>query len=127
VRTFDVYKHPIRGYEAVKQGFSWPATLFTWIWAFVQRLWWHGIVFLVVFAFLDAAFQGLQSEGLNAMAVVVLLLQIAYSVAFGMMGNQWRSKALTQRGFQHVRPIVAQSPDAAVDIIAREQKGADFA
>jgi len=47
-RTFEVLKHPLKGLEAVKRGFSWPAFLFTWIWAVVNRLWLLGIVFVIL-------------------------------------------------------------------------------
>ena len=76
MRTFDVYKHRTQGYEAVKQGFSWPAFFFTRIWAFVKKLWLHGIVGLVVLAFLEAAFDVFQSEGQPGAAGVALRLQL---------------------------------------------------
>ena len=39
MKTFKVYEHEIYGYEAVKQGFSWPALFFGFIWALVKKLW----------------------------------------------------------------------------------------
>ncbi|PCJ61630.1 MAG: hypothetical protein COA65_01390 [Rhodospirillaceae bacterium] len=46
MKTFDVYKHPIQGYQAVKQGFCWPALFFTIIWAFAAKMWALGFTIL---------------------------------------------------------------------------------
>jgi len=39
MRTFNVYKHPTQGFEAVKVGFSSPAFFFGIIWMMVKKLW----------------------------------------------------------------------------------------
>ena len=39
MKTFNVYKHPTQGIEAVKVGFSWPAFFFGIIWMLVKKLW----------------------------------------------------------------------------------------
>ena len=39
MKTFNVYKHPTQGIEAVKIGFSWPAFFFGIIWMLVKKLW----------------------------------------------------------------------------------------
>ena len=36
MKTFQVYKHPIAGIEAIKVGFSFPAFFFGWIWMFIK-------------------------------------------------------------------------------------------
>ena len=42
MKTFQVYKHPIAGIEAIKVGFSFPAFFFGWIWMFIKKLWGYG-------------------------------------------------------------------------------------
>ena len=39
MKTFNVYRHPIQGLEAVKVRFSWPASLAGPIWMLVKKLW----------------------------------------------------------------------------------------
>ncbi len=39
MRSFNVYRHPAEGYEAVKTGFSWPALLLGIIWMLAKKLW----------------------------------------------------------------------------------------
>jgi len=46
VKTFNIYHHPIHGYEAVKVGFSWPAFFFAFIWMLLKRLWLHAAVYM---------------------------------------------------------------------------------
>lgn len=53
---YRVYYHATGGYRAVKQGFSWPASCFGWLWAFVSKLWEQGIIGLIVWTILVSFF-----------------------------------------------------------------------
>jgi len=119
MKTFDVYKHPVQGYQAVKVGFSWPAFFFTWIWAFIKKLWGYGLAFIgVIFIFLvvETAFtQGGNFGG----TLIMLLLQFGLFVLFGVKGNDWRNKDLKKRGYEHVQTLRAETPDAAVASVTK--------
>jgi len=51
MNIYDVYNHPVYGYSAVKQGWCWPAFIFTWIWALASHLWGIAIFTLILLLF----------------------------------------------------------------------------
>ena len=114
MRTFDVFNHPIRGYEAVKKGFSWPAFFFTWIWAFIKKIWGWGVAFLgamIVLGLLQISFE--EQESLSGL-ILTLLLHIGITIYFGVRGNDWRRENLAKRGYEHLQTVEASTPDAAI-------------
>ncbi|MEX2499543.1 MAG: DUF2628 domain-containing protein [Wenzhouxiangellaceae bacterium] len=118
MKTFDVYKHPVLGYEAVKQGFSWPAFFFTAIWAFFKRMWGNGGVLLGVLFLLNLGAAAFWAEGSKSGAVLMDLLMVALCVFVGFKGNDWRRNDLSRRGFDRLQSVQAESPDAAVGEVA---------
>ncbi len=113
MRTWSVYHHTIKGYEAVKDGFSWPGFFFTWIWAFVKGMVGMGFLLLgavVVINVLNVMGQEERSPGLSLLSVLVGLATILVT---GFMGNKWREKALTRKGYQLLEKVQASSPEAA--------------
>jgi hypothetical protein len=118
MRTFDVYKHPTKGYEAVKQGFSWPAFFFTIIWTFVKRLWGHGLAImgiLMVLIIMETAFTESRNEGA---AMLALLGQFGLFAVAGFNGNDWRRRNLAKRGYLRVASVSGETPDSAVGQLA---------
>lgn len=57
--TYHVYVSARQGGEAIREGFSWPGFLLTWIWAFDKRLWKTGLGLL----FMQLALIGLVYAG----------------------------------------------------------------
>jgi len=67
---YNVYRHPVRGHEAVKLGWSWPGFFFTWIWAFAKRM--KSIAVALLIANLAiCAIAGLSYQQLGHIDVVV--------------------------------------------------------
>lgn len=116
MRTFAVYRHPQMGYEAVKQGFSWPGFFFTWIWAFVKKLPATGVVLLIVLLGLRL----IQETRELALTWLGLLGSIVVLLIVGFKGNEWRENKLAGRGYELAETLQAESPDAAVARVARE-------
>jgi hypothetical protein len=113
MRVFAVYHHPVRGYEAVKNGFSWPGFFFTWIWAFAKGL--PGIaVLLLVACLLTQVFWVFRDLNLLPLGVVGVL---AVALVVGFQGNHWREKSLTRRGYRLMEILLEKSPDAAISKI----------
>jgi hypothetical protein len=118
MKTFKVYKHPTRGVEAVKVGFSWPAFFFNVVWMLLRKLWsasllWLGLYFVLGLLKTVAA----SAEESVAQALVYLLLWAAYvalNLLPGFKGNQWREANLVQRGFELVGTAQTSTPDAAI-------------
>ena len=53
MKTYKIFKNPTGQYEAVKQGWSWPAFFFAGIWACVKKMWGLGIGIIIVFIILN--------------------------------------------------------------------------
>ena len=70
---FEILKHPHQGLAAVKHGFSWPAAVLGWAWAFGRKLWVPALALLVVHAVLALIATKLISEN------SVLLIAIGVS------------------------------------------------
>jgi hypothetical protein len=118
MKTFKVYKHPTRGLEAVKVGFSWTGFIFGIFWMLLKKLWavallWFGLYF--VFNLVNTVTS--QSEESGAQALVYLLLAAGYvalNLVPGFKGNQWREANLTKRGFALAGTAQTETPDAAI-------------
>ena len=122
MKTFDVFKHPTQGYEAVKCGFSWPAFFFTWIWAFVKKLWLHGVMFIIltfILTFFETVFD---NEGMIGISLAFSVLSLVLFFVFGFKGNEWRSNWLQKRGYSYIKTLEASSPDAATATIANKEQ-----
>ena len=122
MKTFNVYRHPIQGLEAVKVGFSWPASSVGPIWMFVKKLWglfglW--LAMYIALSLVEAVTD--KSEPGGAQALVYLLLAAGYSALTlvpGFKGNKWREKNLVRRGFEMLGTVQAETPDAAISRVA---------
>lgn len=123
MKNFHVFKHPTLGYQAVKQGFSWPAFFFNWIWAFVKRMWGEGFVFLGVNIVLTLIEKLFEREGSNAGILIILFAQIGFFIFIGVKANEWRRNELTKRGFKLISLQVAETPDAAIALAANTLEG----
>jgi hypothetical protein len=122
MKTFNVYRHPIQGLEAVKVGFSWPAVSAGPIWMLIKQLWglsglWVGMYF--VLSLIETVTD--RSEPGGAQVLVYLLLVAGYVVLGlvpGFKGNKWREKNLVRRGFELLRTVQAETPEAAISQVA---------
>ena len=122
MKTFQVYKHPIAGIEAIKVGFSFPAFFFGWIWMFIKKLWGYGCLFL----FLQFLFLGF--NGMIPLLFQNLVRPLFFAFAFGaavlatagINGNKWWSAALLKRGFKNEATIQASNKDAALALYANK-------
>lgn len=119
MKTFKIYNHPVSGYEAVKGGFSWPSFFFTLIWLLVKRLWglaglWF--LFTIILTLIERMTdQAEQEPGFQALVYFALAGgQLALSLVPGFKGNGWRMENLKKRGFELVREVQAETPDAAI-------------
>jgi len=120
MKTFDVYKHPAFGYQAVKQGFGWPAFTFTWMWAFVKKMW--GIGFAIIAGLILLFIAGIIAElkgDLEVSANINIIGPICLSILVGLESNNWRRRNLIKRGFEKLDTIEAKNIDAAITSVAK--------
>ena len=123
MKTFNVYRHPIQGLEAVKVGFSWPAASAGPIWMLAKNLWglsglWVAMYF--VLSLVEAVTD--RSEPSGAQVLIYLLLVVGYvilSLIPGFKGNKWREKNLVRRGFELLGTVQAETPETAISQVAK--------
>lgn len=124
MKNFKVYHHPIKGFEAVKIGFSWPVCLLGIPWMLAKKLWaMAGIWFLMYLCAgivsVIADHSGL-TPGLQIIVSSLLFVAyIALCLIPGFKGNSWRLKNLEKRGYEFKREIQADSPDAAIALAVK--------
>lgn len=112
-----IYQHSeLKKTESVKQGFSWPAFLFTWIWAFVKKLNKLGCIYLfivIVLRIIDNLPYFKKLDDLNtlnslthneiimkfSLACLLLIINFIFILYCGFTGNSFREKNLISRGY----------------------------
>ena len=143
MKQFEIYSHPTLGFEAVKNGFSWPGFFFTCIWMLICRMWVGAIVIVAIYGVgslaADAIALTLGTDDVDTMTFdeaemiwfisqgLYALAGFAISVSVGINGNRWRRNVLARRGFTHEKSMQAASAAAAVAEAAAEQKAAEAA
>ena len=121
MKTFDLYRHPTLGYEAVKRGFSWPGLFITPLWALSKRMWLGGALLLVIWFFLFAARADASAKGDAGGALILLLVHLALAITAGVLGNSRWARSLTRRGYEHLGAGDAEDPDAAIAALVRRE------
>jgi hypothetical protein len=121
MKNFDVFKHPTQGFDVVKQGFSWPAFFFSWLWAFVKKMWIHGAVFLGIVLILNFASIAFQSEESMGGLLIIFLVGIGINYFIGTKANEWRRGDLLKKGFVQIKTVNAETPEAAIAIVSQTE------
>jgi hypothetical protein len=115
---FEIYKHEQKQTAAaVRIGFSLFGFLFTWIWALANRLWLQGILlFLADVAITLGAFLFGPKDLPSALHLqqFFLTLYIPIRLFVGLKGNEWKSRALAERGYAYKGDVSARSRDQAL-------------
>ena len=117
MKQFNIYTHPAGMAEAVKQGWSWPAFFFGFMWAFAKRQWALGGAVLGG-AFALGFVLGLIDAGL-AGGLVLNLASFILTIVFGLNGNAWREKNLMSRGYTRTDTVTAANAEAALALMSK--------
>ncbi|PYR92900.1 MAG: hypothetical protein DMF84_11575 [Acidobacteria bacterium] len=118
VRPFQVFVHRLRGYAAIKTGFSWPAFFLSGLWLLWMRLWRQTAAFWAVTIALRVVEIAVETAPdpvvqLAAQAVMVAAW-LGLTLVPGVRGNRWRAQRLAARGYRLVGTIHASTPQAAI-------------
>lgn len=119
MKEYKIFAHPSAQCEAVKQGWSWPAFFFGFIWAFIKNMWQLGLGVLVGFMALSLLLD--VSNGQAENDVILNILSLLIAVVFGLNGNQWREHNLIARGYEMKSRLVSENPDRAIAEYMNEQ------
>lgn len=114
MKQYKIFRHQAVVNEAVKQGWSWPAFFFGFIWAMVKKQWILGfgvLLGLLLLSFISAPPGG--SEGGYA---AVGFFSFIIGIILGVNGNKLRERNLVSRGYEHVGTMTATSPEDAIDL-----------
>ena len=104
MKQFAILQHPALGHEVVKNGWSWPAFFFTWLWALVKRLWIVGVIIL------------LAGMALSSLPEIWLVGEVIISIVMGVNGNKLRVNRLRDSGYEQVAIVAARTPDGALAV-----------
>jgi hypothetical protein len=122
---FDVYVRQEDGQRvgtAIKRGFCWPGLLFTWMWAFANRLWLVGVVIIVVMIPLLVLWVYFSEEG-SAVGWVFLLLNTWIAVVVGFKGNDLRRARREAAGFRKAVTVQGNTPSQVLETAGIPQAG----
>lgn len=113
MRFYTVHLRPFDGAAArwpvlIKEGFCWPATLFTVIWALVNRLWLVAAV-LLAFGFLVPAFAAAVTDDPFGR----LAINAGYLAIVGYLANDVRRWTLDRRGYATLGVVTGRRRTAA--------------
>jgi hypothetical protein len=114
MNQYKVFRHPSGKVEAVKQGWSWPAFFFGWLWACVKDMWGIGMGIFIGLYLFGLIFMGII---FGPMAInIIQIISFMLCFVFGVAGNEWRQNSLVKRGFEEVATVSAISPEQAVEL-----------
>jgi hypothetical protein len=114
MRVFTVHlrRHgldPDKDVRLVKEGFNWPAVLFSFLWALWHRMWWTALGLFVIITGAGLAVEGLLSDPLARGAVMLALY-----AAVGFVANDLMRRHLAARGFAEIGPVCGEDRDHAL-------------
>ena len=110
---YAVYRDAAGGGAAVRLGFSWPALGGDFAWMFGQRLYLHGMLWLVCWVVLLALWWVVHSGPMPALQWGVALAALGIKLLPGLRGNLWLEDALHRSGHVRIGEVQAASPAAA--------------
>ena len=102
-------RHQIDEVVAIKEGFCWPAFLFSLVWAMFYRLWKFAFYLIVINLILLIFYSQL---GANHFVIFLGLLGIC--ILFGYMANDARRSNLNKRGYLEKKVLIAPTKHAAI-------------
>ena len=118
--SYKVFKHPEKGFEAVKSGFAWLAP-FNPIWPLFRGLWMLFITyifFILVLASIDALIYGpvdvIDIKNANNLQWILFIIQIVIFASPGFKGNEWTANNLQKKGYIFDCSIEAKNKDDAL-------------
>ena len=99
---------PDRDLVLVKEGFSWPAFLFSVLWALWHRLWLEAVIVALAEAAAGAALVGFGADEASQAAV-----SLALALVLGYVANDLRRSKLGRRGFVEAAVVQGRGRDEA--------------
>jgi hypothetical protein len=99
---------PDRDIRLLKEGFSWPAFLFSVIWALWHRLWLVAAGFFVAEVLINAALAALRVDPWTPLAI-----GLGLALLFGLLANDLHRWTLFRRGYLEIAVVTGSDMDMA--------------
>ena len=117
---YKVFKHPEKGFEAVKSGFAWLAP-FNPVWPLFRGLWMLFISYIFVILIITSidftlyGFDGyIDIANADDLQLIFLFTQIIIFISPGFKGNEWTANNLQKKGYIFDCSIEAKNKDDAL-------------
>jgi len=121
--SYKVFKHPEKGFKAVKSGFAWLAP-FNPVWPLFRGLWMLFITYIFVILVLtsiDAQIYGLNDfidiSNANNLQWILVIIQIVIFASPGFKGNEWTANNLQKKGYIFDCSIEAKNKNDALFLV----------
>jgi hypothetical protein len=105
--------------EAVKDGWSWPAFFFHWIWSFFKGL--NGLGFAILGFSIVGGFVVMVDET-GGLSVLGWIIGLGIQIWMGTEGNNKRGEMFINKGYSFQTTLLASNPEVAI-INFRQQGG----
>ncbi len=117
MNQYKVFTHPNGSLELVKQGWSWAAFCFGFIWGCYKKLWWKSLS-IFTFGLVISIFLYLETSlyALNAVPTLTILVMFFTGIVLGLKGTLWHDKNLITRGFEEVDTVEALNSESAMAV-----------
>ena len=133
-KQFEVYEHPVSGYQAVKKGFSWPLfisglllflPIILLIILGIKKMWLHILAVIITTivsviigeVFIESVLLGeVLISGSDIMFYAIALI---LAILYGFFGNKWHASSLVKKGYTLVDIVKSQNAETAVAIAVR--------
>lgn len=113
MKIYKVFEHPSGARVAIKEGWSWTAFLFGWMWALCHGVWPLALGVLALGMLVGFGARGLgASEG--ATLVMSSLYGIVNSIVLGSIGNSLRASWQVSKGYACVDVVRAANAQEAL-------------
>ena len=109
----------LAGIEAIKEGFCWPAFIFSMVWSL-----WHGLWLATLGLVATILGAGVLVVHSSADGSVMIVIFSGISVLLGFIGNDLRRAKLEWRGFTEQGIVLARTAEAAVRRYLTSRTGA---
>ena len=114
MRVYTIHHDPIdvgpeSEFVVVKEGFCWPAFVFTALWALWHRMWLVFVLLLVAGVALELALALLGADDVASLAI-----GLGYALFVGYGANDWRRWTLARRGKALMGIVAAADTEAAL-------------
>ena len=121
--SYKIFKHPEKGFKAVKSGFAWLAP-FNLLWPLFRGLWVIFITYIFVIlalASIDFLIYGFDDvidiTNANNLQWILLIIQLVIFTTPGFKGNEWTVKDLQKKGYIFDCSIEAKNKKEALELL----------